>query len=134
MSSHEQAGPTHVSLAHYYPYQGIAHAGGQYVRRHLETVGSLTPAMAFVSSDRAHLKPHELDDPPVPTVVVERPSWGRWTTVRALRLMARKWDPTSVGFDVRGSFARSTAFREAVEAARSVEFQFFEECWAIGLV
>lgn len=125
--------PSHVSLSHYVPVSGIPHAGGDYVRRHLLAVSRLRPTVAFVSSDRTLQDGLADREPVVPTLVIDRPRWGRSLLARAIRQLGRRWNPSAVGFDVKRSFARSSELRAAVVAAESVEFQFVEECWAIDL-
>lgn len=131
MSSHDPRPAVHVSLSHYHPHPGMAHAGGEYVCRHLAAMSRERTVTAFVSADRPG--EHSLADPVVDTVVIDRPRWGRTLVVRALRLAGRRWNPSSVGFDVRWSFSRSPELRHAIRHADTVEFQFFEQCWAIGM-
>lgn len=123
--------PKHVSLAHYLPYEGIPHAGGDYVLRHLSAVAEFADSVAFVSSDG--VVPSATTPPHLDAHVIDRPRWGRHTAVRALRRAARAWNPTSVGFDVAWSVRRSASFRAAAASADVIEFQYFEECQRIGM-
>lgn len=125
-----------VSVSPVVPYDGIPHAGGQYLLRHLHALRRLGHSVTLVSFDDPDNRAAAEAVGGLMTVVlvpVEQPNSAgmRWL-LEVTERQERRLFPVRPVRRIRRSLVRSAAAYAALEAADVVEYQWTESGW-LGL-
>lgn len=116
-----------VSFSLVIPYDGINHAGGEYVRRHYRELSSLTRTTVIAPTDERNtraLATRAQDD--LSCLLVDPPAWAMGLCARVGRRLQREIGHITAGLGLRGAVARDARARAAVAEADVVEFQYTE--------
>lgn len=111
-----------ASVTRSVPYDGIPHAGGDYVLRHARALRELGHTLTFIAPDTDENRRAAAREVPADAVVLyPARSLSRPGPVERLR---RRLSPARVGRDERRGLARSVAARAALAAADVIEYQW----------
>ncbi len=111
-----------ASVTRSVPYDGIPHAGGDYVLRHARALRELGHTLTFIAPDTDENRHAASREVPADAVVLyPARSLSHPGPVERLR---RRLSPARVGRDERRGLSRSVAARAALAAADVVEYQW----------